>query len=395
MSSGVAILGSTGSVGTQALEVISLHLDRFRVVALVANQNVKLLLRQAWTFRPLIVGVVDERAARQAEKEHLPPGTRLVVGAEALPAGVEHPAVDTVLFCLSGFRGAGAVVEALHRGRRVALATKEIIVCAGHVLRQVLQEKEQIVPVDSEHSALWQCLLGEDPHSIETLYLTASGGPFRTRTPHQLKDITPQQALQHPIWSMGSKITIDSATLMNKVLEVIEANWFFNQPPERIKVLIHPQSIVHGMVAFRDGTVKACLSVPDMRASILYALSHPQRLELALRRLDASLLTAMDFYEPEGWQAETLSLAYEVLKIGGSAPCILNSANETAVEAFLAGRVDFPGIVEVVKRTLEAMPPAPWQDNSIEEVEAVAQQARAQAYQIVEQLSRPRRWQMA
>ena len=353
----IAILGSTGSIGTQTLDVARLFPDRFDVRALTAGSNADLLIAQAREFLPECVVIGDVSRRKQVREAVAPLGIRVLTGQEGLCEAAALDEVDTVVAALVGFAGLRSVVAALGAGKKVALANKETLVVAGRLVTSLLQDGAgMLLPVDSEHSAIFQCLAGEPGRSVESLVLTASGGPFRTRSADTFGTITKAQALAHPNWSMGAKITIDSATMMNKGLEVVEAHWLFDMPPERISVLVHPQSIVHSLVVFRDGSVKAQLGLPDMRLPIQYALSYPERWAAPHERLDWSDAMQLDFEPPDRAKFPCLDLAYEALAAGGAAPAILNAANEQAVALFLAEKIRFTDIPDAIGETLGRMP---------------------------------------
>ena len=352
----IAILGSTGSIGTQTLDVARLFPDRFDVRALTAGSNADLLIAQAREFLPECVVIGDASRRKQVREAVAPLGIRVLTGQEGLCEAAALDEVDTVVAALVGFAGLRSVVAALGAGKKVALANKETLVVAGRLVTSLLQDGGMLLPVDSEHSAIFQCLAGEPGRSVESLVLTASGGPFRTRSADTFGTITKAQALAHPNWSMGAKITIDSATMMNKGLEVVEAHWLFDMPPERISVLVHPQSIVHSLVVFRDGSVKAQLGLPDMRLPIQYALSYPERWAAPHERLDWSDAMQLDFEPPDRAKFPCLDLAYEALAAGGAAPAILNAANEQAVALFLAEKIRFTDIPDAIGETLGRMP---------------------------------------
>ena len=355
----IVILGSTGSIGRSALDVIGHHAERFRVVGLSAGRNVELLKDQIARFRPLAVTVQREEDAR-AVRSFTNGQTVVLSGEDGLIELATHPEADIVLTALVGFTGLMPTFRAIMAGKDIALANKETLVIGGElIMRAVRETGVRLLPIDSEHSAILQCLQGEDPASVERLLLTASGGPFRTATAEQLAAATCEQALKHPTWSMGSKITIDSATLMNKGLEVIEARWLFGFPPERIEVVIHPQSIIHSMVEFADGSVKAQLGVPDMKLPIQYALFFPDRPRTPFKRLDVGALSQMTFHEPDVERFRCLPLAYRALAIGGTAPAVLNAANEVAVQLFLERRISFPAIAGIIEDELDAHTPMP------------------------------------
>jgi 1-deoxy-D-xylulose-5-phosphate reductoisomerase len=350
----LAILGSTGSIGEQTLAVAEAFPERYRVVALAAGRNVAKLARQVRRHRPELVSVADEGAAEQL-REHLAGApVKIEVGAAGLDAVAVHPA-ELVVSSLVGAVGLAPTLAAIRAGRDVALANKEVLVMAGAlVLREARARRVALLPVDSEHSAIFQALAGQRREDVERLILTASGGPFRTWSAERIASASVEEALRHPNWDMGPKITIDSATLMNKGLEVIEARWLFDVPPERVDVVVHPQSIVHSLVEFVDGSVLAQLGLPDMRVPIAVALAHPERLPLELPRLDLAALARLDFETPDRKRFPCLDLAYQALSAGEAAPAVLNAANEVAVAAFLAGRIPFPAIAQACAGTLAA-----------------------------------------
>jgi 1-deoxy-D-xylulose-5-phosphate reductoisomerase len=347
----VALLGSTGSIGTQTIDVIRQLPGRYRVVALGAGRSVQLLAAQAWELRPELV-VVGDAAAALDLADRLPPGVELAVGADALARAATL--ADVAVNAVVGFAGLGVTLAAIDAGRRLALANKESLIAAGPVVRRHLADHPdaELVPVDSEHSAIHQCLRGGAPGEVARLLLTASGGPFRGRRRAQLNDVTIADALAHPTWKMGPKITVDSSTLMNKGLEVIEAHELFDVGYDRIDVVVHPQSIVHSMVEFSDGSVIAQLSRPDMRLPIGYALGWPDRLPIAHGAIDWATLGSLDFERPDLEAFPCLALAFEAGRIGGTAPACLSAANEVAVEAFLAGRIPWLAIAETLKGVL-------------------------------------------
>ena len=370
----IAILGSTGSIGRSALAVIAAHPDRLRVVGLAAGHNVSLLAEQIERFHPDVVGMAGASALDALRRQvRLPDHT--AAGPEALVAVATHPSVDVVLCASSGTAALEAVLEAIEAGKTMAIANKEILVMAGGIVTDAARRRGvAILPVDSEHNAIHQCLHGRHTSEIRRLVLTASGGPFRGRSPESLKDVGPEDALRHPTWRMGRKVTIDSATLMNKGLEVIEAHWLFGVGPDQIDVVIHPQSVVHSMVELCDGSVIAQLGVTDMRLPIQYAFSYPERWTGPLPSLDLAALGRLDFDLPDSSRFPCLRLAYRALEAQGSAPVVLNAANEVAVEAFLAGRLGFLAIADVIERALDAHTPAPVR--TLREVRDVDQWAR-------------------
>ena len=352
----VAIFGSTGSIGRNTLEVIAALPDQFEVSYLSTNGNVDLLAEQARLFKPKGVAVVREGLSDNLRKR-ISSSTRLFQGEEGLNEMARASGTDIVVSALVGFAGVGPTVEAIRSGKDIALANKETLVAAGAFINELVgKHGVRLLPVDSEHSAILQCLTGERPENVARLILTASGGPFRELPAEGFAAITVEEALKHPNWSMGKKITIDSATLMNKGLEVIEAHWLFGLPPERIEVVIHPQSVIHSMVEFVDGSVKAQLGVPDMKGPIQYALTYPERMRMNGRRVDFPNLREMTFSEPDLSRFPALRLAYDALKAGGTAPAVLNAANEIAVHAFLERKISFRGISEILERTMERVP---------------------------------------
>ena len=346
----LAILGSTGSIGTQTLDIVRLFPNKFKVRAFSAHSNVDLLIEQALEFGPECV-VIGKKELYGRLKEALShKDIDVLVGAEGMKVAATLDSVDTVVAAVVGFAGLESVIAGIKANKVIALANKETLVAAGSLVNDLLAEHNgTLLPVDSEHSAIFQCLVGEPEDSIEKLILTASGGPFRTRPANTFPSITRQEALNHPNWSMGAKITIDSATLMNKGLELIEARWMFDIPSDRIDVLVHPQSIIHSMVLFNDGSTKAQLGVPDMKVPIQYALSYPERWEAPHPRLDWSTIATLDFEPPDLEKFPCLRLAYAALEQGGVSPAVLNAANEAAVDLFLRDLVryvDIPIIVE-------------------------------------------------
>lgn len=354
----VCILGSTGSIGTQALEVISQHTDRYEVYALTANNRVELLAQQVRQFNPAAVVVANED--RYDELKTLlsdRPDIKIYAGRQALCDIVEAEPIDMVLTAMVGFSGLEPTIHAIRARKKICLANKETLVVAGELICQLAQENRvPILPVDSEHSAIFQCLVGEGDNEVEKILLTCSGGPFRNMTADELAKVTAADALRHPTWDMGAKITIDSATLMNKGFEVMEAKWLFGVPAEKIEVLIHPQSIVHSAVQFIDGSVKAQLGVPDMKLPIQYAFSYPDRLHLNEKRLDLFKSRNLEFFEPDTTKFRCLALAYEAIQRGGNMPCILNAANEVVNEAFRHDRCTFPQMADIIAETMQRTP---------------------------------------
>ena len=349
----IAILGSTGSIGTQALDVAFRHRDRFEVVALTAHANAEKLFEQVRKFRPRLAGLV-------VEPGELPEDVRFcewVFGDACLRAAAALDAADDVLVSVVGVAGLVAVLTALSAGKRVLLANKEALVAGGSLVMAAAERAGQpILPVDSEHSAIFQCLQAAEGNVPSRIILTASGGPFRTWRAEDVERATAREALRHPNWAMGRKITVDSASMINKALEVIEAHWLFGMAPEKIEVLVHPQSIIHSLVEFQDGAMLAQLGTPDMRVPILYAMAYPERLPTGGEGLDLAKMGQLTFEKPDGEKFPGLSLAYEALRVGGTASAMLNAANEVAVDAFLAGCIPFGRIAWIVRETMERVP---------------------------------------
>lgn len=376
---GIALLGSTGSIGTQALEVIRENPDRFEVIVLVARQSTDLLIAQAREFRPQLVVIQSETCYPAVQEALSPLGISIATGSTAIEEAVCLPEVDIVLTAMVGFSGLRPTLAAIGAKKTIALANKETLVVAGSLIRhEASKQGVKILPVDSEHSAIYQCLIGETTPA-EKILLTASGGPFRQHSLEALEQVTVAQALRHPNWVMGAKVTIDSASLMNKGLEMIEARWLFDLPAEQIEVLVHPQSIIHSMVQFADGSVKAQLGQPDMRLPIGYALGLSERVANAYPRLDFTQQT-LTFEHPDMERFPNLALAYRALALGGTAPCALNAANEIAVEAFLDERLSFRAMSDLIATALEGHRPQSDYDLSLlEAVDAeVRQQCREQ-----------------
>ncbi len=349
----IAIFGSTGSIGTQALEVIAAHTDKFSVEILTAHTNDELIIKQALQFKPNIVVIGDERKYQKVKEALAQTNVKVFTGENALDDVAAMDSYDIMIAAIVGFAGLTPTLSALENGKTVALANKETLVIAGDiVMRKASEKKAPVIPVDSEHSAIFQCLVGEGRNKIDKIILTASGGPFLGKKPNYLVNVKRDHALQHPNWSMGAKITIDSATLMNKGLEMIEAKWLFNLKPEQIQVVIHPQSIIHSIVQFEDGSLKAQMGLPDMKLPIQYALAFPQRLASKFPRYDFKKPNTLTFEEPDVKTFRNLILATEALSKGGNMPCILNAANEIAVFAFLRNRIGFLDITEMVERTM-------------------------------------------
>lgn len=350
----IAILGSTGSIGTQTLEVVAQHADRFAVEVLTANNNADLLIKQAGQFKPNVVVIGNESLYDHVFSALDPLDIKVYAGDNALASVVQMDSVDIVLTALVGYSGLKPTIAAIEAGKPIALANKETLVVAGELITRLAQEKGvNILPVDSEHSAIFQCLVGEFHNPIEKLILTASGGPFRGKTREELLTVTKAQALKHPNWDMGAKITIDSASLMNKGLEVIEAKWLFGIGLDKIEVVVHPQSIIHSMVQFEDASIKAQLGLPDMRIPIQFALSYPERLKSNFPRFDFMDYPSLTFEKPDTSTFRNLALAYEAIKSGGNKPCILNAANEIAVDGFLKDKIGFLEISDIIEQCLE------------------------------------------
>ncbi|PIQ16454.1 MAG: 1-deoxy-D-xylulose-5-phosphate reductoisomerase [Flavobacteriales bacterium CG18_big_fil_WC_8_21_14_2_50_32_9] len=350
----IAILGSTGSIGTQTLEVIEEHSDKFEVEVLTAHSNADLLIQQAIQFKPNAVVIVDETHYKKVSEALWQYDIKTYAGLEALAQVVEMETIDIVLTALVGYVGLLPTINAIKAKKTIALANKETLVVAGELITKLARENQvAILPVDSEHSAIFQCLVGEFQNKIEKIYLTASGGPFRGKTRNELGNITKEQALKHPNWDMGAKITIDSATLMNKGLEVIEAKWLFNLQPNQIDVIVHPQSIVHSLVQFEDGSMKAQLGLPDMKHPIQYALSFPQRIFSKSARFNFMDYPQLTFEQPDTDTFLNLKLAYQALEKGGNLACILNAANEIAVDAFLKDKITFLQIATINQECME------------------------------------------
>jgi 1-deoxy-D-xylulose-5-phosphate reductoisomerase len=350
----IAILGSTGSIGTQALEVIEEHSDLYEVYCLTANNKVELLAEQAHKFKPAAIVIANEQCYDELKQMMSDlPDVKVYAGKQALDEIVEADPIDMVLTAMVGFAGLSPTIHAIKSRKAIALANKETLVVAGELILQLAQQYHTpILPVDSEHSAIFQSLVGEDDNPIEKILLTASGGPFRNFTMEQLETVTKADALRHPTWDMGAKITIDSASMMNKGFEVIEAKWLFGVDARQIQVLVHPQSIVHSAVQFRDGAVKAQLGVPDMRLPIQYAFSFPQRLPLSGDRLDF-FAQKLEFFEPDLKKFRCLALAFEAINKGGNMPCIVNAANEIVNRGFLEDRCGFLEMSDIIAETMQ------------------------------------------
>ncbi len=349
----IAIFGSTGSIGRQALEVIAAHSDKFSAEILTAHTNDELLIKQALQFNPNIVVIGDERKYKAVKDALAKTDIKVFAGEQAIHEVASIDCYDLMLAAIVGYAGLQSTLNAIDAGKVVALANKETLVVAGDiVMHKAFEKKVPVIPVDSEHSAIFQCLIGEGRNKIEKIILTASGGPFRGKKSNYLANVKRDHALQHPNWSMGAKITIDSATLMNKGLEMIEAKWLFNLEPKQIEVLVHPQSIIHSMIQFEDGSIKAQMGLPDMKLPIQYALSFPRRIQSDFPRYNFKNPATLTFEEPDYKTFRNLTLAMDALHKGGNMPCILNAANEIAVYAFLRNRISFPDMTAVVERTM-------------------------------------------
>jgi len=350
----IAILGSTGSIGTQALDVISRYPERFTAYALVANNQVELLIRQARTFLPEVVIIANELHYPQLKEALSDLPVKVWCGSSAIEDVVQDTEIDMVLTAMVGFSGLKPTIRAIETGKAIALANKETLVVAGELITSLaLKHRSAILPVDSEHSAIFQCLNGEGDNKIERILLTASGGPFRTYTKAALETVTKAQALAHPNWSMGEKVTIDSSTLMNKGFEMIEARWLFGVDPDQVVILVHPQSIIHSMVQFEDGSVMAQMGQPDMHLPIQYAFSYPQRLATGIAPLDFIELAQLTFERPDMERFPSLLYAYEAIRTGGNMPCILNAANEVAVSLFLQERIGFTQMSRLIEEVMQ------------------------------------------
>ena len=372
----IAVLGSTGSMGTQALEVIALHPDVLQLEVIAANSSAELLIRQAKLYHPNIVVVVQETAYKIVKEALADEDIKVFCGEESLCDVCEMDCVDMVLSCIVGIAGLRPAYRTVACGTPLAIANKETLVVAGElIMRTAKEHNAPVLPVDSEHSAIFQCLAGEQYNPVEKLIITASGGAFRGYTKEQLETVTLQSALKHPNWSMGPKVTIDSASLMNKGLEVIEAKWLFNMPLEKIDVLVHPQSVIHSMVQYEDGSVKAQLGVPDMRLPIQYALSYPIRLSLPYERLDFTKYSNLTFEKPNKEVFPCLDMAYKASAAGGGMPCVMNAANEVAVKRFMQEEIKFTDIPRIIEHALATAPTV--KPKTIEEYVALDAETRA------------------
>lgn len=353
----IAVMGSTGSIGTQTLDIIAERPDLFRASVLTARRNYRLLAEQALRFKPDKVVIADPEALAPLRELLAHTSIKVEGGTEAIAEAGCGPQVDMVLAALVGYSGLLPTINAIQEGKKIALANKETLVVGGSIINPLVKEHNTaILPVDSEHSAIFQCLQGESTAEARKIYLTASGGPFRTFSPHEMESVTPAQALRHPNWQMGAKVTIDSASMMNKGFEMIEAHWLFDCPPEKIEILVHPQSIVHSMVEFTDGSVKAQLGTPDMHLPIRYALGYPRRLPSPAPPLTLTQMANLTFEAPDYEKFPLLRFAFSAIERGGNIPCILNAANEVAVDAFLHERLSFPGMGRLAEATIQAIP---------------------------------------
>ncbi len=356
MKKRVAILGSTGSIGKQALDVIREFSDKFEVEVLTANNNIELLIKQAQEFVPNTVVIANESKYNELSAALASLPIKVYAGSDAVSQVVEMDTIDIVLAAMVGFSGLIPTINAIKAKKTIALANKETLVVAGELIRNLaIENKTNILPVDSEHSAIFQCLVGEGNNAIEKVYLTASGGPFRGKDSQFLKNVTPEMALKHPNWDMGAKITIDSATLMNKGFEAIEARWLFDLKPEQIDIIVHPQSIVHSLVQFEDGSIKAQMGLPDMKLPIVYALNFPFRFKSGFQRFNFMDYPELSFEKPDLESFKTLSLAFSAMEKGGNMPCILNAANEIAVNAFLKSKIGFLDITDFILKSMDRL----------------------------------------
>jgi 1-deoxy-D-xylulose-5-phosphate reductoisomerase len=353
----IAIFGSTGSIGTQALDVIAANPDKFSVEILTAHSNDELLVQQALQFNPNLVVIGDDKKYQKVKGALASSEVKVFAGEKALEEAAAMDCYDMMLAAIVGYAGLKPTLSAIEKGKAIGLANKETLVVAGDiVMKKAVEKKVPVIPVDSEHSAIFQCLVGETRNRIEKVILTASGGPFIGRKPNYLVNVKREHALQHPNWTMGAKITIDSATLMNKGLEMIEAKWLFNLEPDQVQVVIHPQSIIHSMVQFEDGSIKAQMGLPDMKLPIQYALSFPRRIKSNFPRYDFRKVNTLTFEEPDVKTFRNLALATQALNKGGNLPCVMNAANEMAVYAFLRNRINFLDMTNVIEKTMETIP---------------------------------------
>lgn len=354
MKKRLAILGSTGSIGTQTLEVVDAHPDKFQVEVLTAMNNADLLIQQAFKYAPNAVVIANIELYPQVQEALKDTDVKVFAGEQSLIDIVEMESIDIVMMALVGYSGLKPTYNAIKHNKPIALSNKEVLVVGGELITKLANEhRVPIFPVDSEHSAIFQCLVGDFQNPIEKLILTASGGPFRGKTADFLSTVSVKQALNHPNWSMGNKVTIDSASLMNKGLEVIEAHWLFQVPVSQIEVLVHPQSVIHSMVQFNDGSIKAQLGVPDMKLPIMYALSYPERIDSPFPRLDFADYPSLTFEKPDSKLFRNLEIAFDSINKGGNRPCIMNAANEIAVDAFLRQHIGFMEMSSIIEQTIE------------------------------------------
>lgn len=385
MKKKIAILGSTGSIGTQTLEVVAAYPERYEVYALCAHRSIDKLIEQARTFHPEVVCIADETLYPALCEALSDLEIKVWAGEDAIAQMVTMPSIDVVVAAMVGYVGLRPTIEAIKAGKTIALANKETLVVAGEIICALAQQYHApILPVDSEHSAIFQSLVGEDHSEIEKILLTASGGPFRTYTLEQMRQVTAAEALKHPNWDMGAKITIDSATMMNKGFEVIEAKWLFGVPVDKIEVLVHPQSIVHSAVQFTDGAIKAQLGAPDMRLPIQYALSFPERLASDFPRVDWTQMTNLTFEQPDLQRFPNLQLAYEAMRRAGTVPCVLNAANEVVNLAFRQNKCGFLQMSEIIAETMDktSFIPSP----TYEDYVAIDKEARIKAQELLENI---------
>ena len=353
----LAILGSTGSIGTQTLEVVAANPDLFEVYALTANNNADLLIQQARQFRPEVVVIANEAYYAQVKAALADLPMKVFAGCESVAQVAAMEPVGTVVTAMVGYSGLKPTIEAIKAGKKIALANKETLVVAGELItRLAVENRAAILPVDSEHGAIFQCLVGENADEVEKIILTASGGPFRQKTMDELRTVTAAQALHHPTWTMGAKITIDSASLMNKGFEVIEAKWLFGLTPDQIEVVVHPQSIIHSIVQFRDSSMKAQMGLPDMKLPIQYALTFPTRVQTDFKRLDLATFGSLTFEKPDLNRFRNLALAFDAMHRGGNMPCVLNAANEVVVAAFLKNQIGFLQMSDIIETVMQKTP---------------------------------------
>lgn len=378
----IAVLGSTGSIGIQALDVIASHPDLLQAEVLTANHNASLLIEQARKYNPNALVIANENLYEQVKQALADTDVKVYAGENALCSVLQMDSIDIVLTALVGYSGLKPTISAIEAGKSIALANKETLVVAGDLITRLAREKGvNIYPVDSEHSAIFQCLVGEFHNKIEKIILTASGGPFRGKKRDALAAVTKAQALKHPNWTMGAKVTIDSATLMNKGLEVIEAKWLFGLTPEQVDVVVHPQSIIHSLVQFEDGSIKAQMGLPDMRLPIQFAFSYPERFKSDFPRFDFAQYPSLTFEKPDTETFRNLALAFEALKKAGNMPCVLNAANEIAVEAFLKDKIGFLKMPEVVEECMAKMHFVP--NPTLEDYVNTDRETRIKAYELI------------